>query len=123
MDYTLSIDDGGDYLIAIVSGVVDTYEELSAMAHGVVEVTSEHWSKKAFVDFRTVSMNIDFLSAQMLANTLEDEGVQLSGIRLACLYPPEEIDIYRLFETTHQNRSLNFRIFESEGKAVEWLKS
>ncbi|WP_281761270.1 hypothetical protein [Pseudodesulfovibrio nedwellii] len=119
----LTFHNNGDHLIAIVSGVVNSFEDLSAMAHGVVEMTSEHWSKKALVDFRTVSMNIDFLSAQTLANDLEDEGVQLFGIRLACLYTHENIDIYRVFETAHQNRSLNFKIFEHEDEAVDWLMS
>lgn len=123
MDYLLTFYNNGDHLVAVVSGVVNTFEAFSAMAHDVVERTSGHWSKKALVDFRTVSMDIDFLSAQTLANDLENEGVQLSGIRLACLYLHEHIDIYRVIETAHRNRSLSLRIFEREDEAVDWLMS
>nr|WP_321255769.1 hypothetical protein [uncultured Pseudodesulfovibrio sp.] len=123
MDYILTFRDNGDHLVAVVSGMVNTFEALSAMAHAVVERTSDHLSKKVLVDFRTVSMSIDFLSAQTLANNLESEGVQLSGIRLACLYIAEDVDMYRVFETAHRNRSLSFKIFENEDEAVDWLTS
>ncbi len=76
---------------------------------------------RVLVDDRVVSMQIDAHDASLLADSMEDAGLQARGLRIACIHAPEYSTVYRLFETGHQSRSLNFRVFSDKAAALEWV--
>ena len=41
---------------------------------------------------------------------------------MACLHRPERRDIYKVYETIYQNRSLSYRLFDDPDQALAWLR-
>lgn len=122
MAYSIEFIEEKEYLLAAVNGEIQTYEELAAKAQSIMEKAVKCHRKRVLVDDRGLSVNVDFFDAQRLAQDMEQDSLQTRGFRIACLCLPETRDSYRVFETNHQNRSLNFRAFMDLEAALEWLK-
>ena len=116
---TFATEDG--YLFAKVAGEVSTLEQLSEKAHSIMGKVLELGMKRVLVDDRELSVHVDVHDAHCLANEMDGANLQVQGFRIACLYVAEHADIYRIFETGHRNRSLNFRAFTDQEAALKWL--
>ncbi len=121
MPYSVSYSKSDGVIHAVVSGEIRTCEELTEKALSIMGAAMRRNATRVVVDDRDVNMFVDAHDAHCLANAMDGDNLQVRGFRIACLYSPEYKDIYRIFETGHRNRSLNFRAFTDEKAALDWL--
>ncbi len=121
MSFKLVFEERDGWLLSTVTGKIQTCGELFEKAHEVVKTALKLDVKRVLVDDRNVSMLIDAHDACMLAESMEKMNIQARGLRIACICKPLDQTIYRIFETGHQNRSLNFIAFTDEQPALDWL--
>lgn len=121
MAFTLEFKQEDGYLVVKARGEVNSFEAFSDKARRVIEQIVSSGSRRILLDDRKLSVQLDSLDISRIAGQLDSMNMQSMGLRLACLCQSEKREIYDNIETMYQNRSLNFKVFDDELSAVQWL--
>lgn len=123
MPFNRSFKEEADLVRMITTGSIDTVEEyLDKLKIGTLRLKQLR-PRRVLVDDTELTVNLDVLDVSLGAADLEKDEFSSLGIRAAALYRPEHKGIYRVIETAYRNRSINYRLFESEEEALAWLRS
>ncbi|EGB16365.1 hypothetical protein DND132_3162 [Pseudodesulfovibrio mercurii] len=118
-DLLFEIRDG--YVVGVVTGVIDTPEELLRKIRTMVHKGLDSHLTRFLMDERGLELRLDPHDIIQVADLLEEHNIQSMGGRSACLCNPRLMEQYRACETVYHNRSLSYRVFEREEEAVAWL--
>ena len=121
MTYTIDFKVEGDVLFVKTSGKLHGVETFSEKAKTVVGEILRTNAKRIMLDDRELAVTLDALDIKDIADQLEKSNLQTMGLRLACMCRKLDSETYKLVETMYQNRSLNFRLFQSRDEALDWL--
>lgn len=123
MSYNVEYTVRETHVEAVVSGRVEEFHELSSLVRGFVEKLKESGKKRFLTLERDLQLDIAVYDVVLLAEEVVKAGVQTRGLKVASHYEPANKFINEAFETSHQNRSLNFRAFAEQEAAIKWLLS
>lgn len=123
MSFDLQFKESDGVLAVICHGAIYTLDGVFKKVGAAIVKMSETKAKRVLVDDRNLVMSLDALDVNRLADRLESAKFQMLGIRLGCLCRPEDVSTYKMIETAYRNRSINFRLFDNEQAALEWLVS
>jgi hypothetical protein len=121
MPYTIAIQHLDSYIRVTTSGTIDSFEELFEYAALLVQKGEEYHTTRAFLDERNLVDHCDVMDAYALSESDITAESAMKGVRIATLIAPENMEHSTAFETIVRNRSLNFKIFTDEKKAIAWL--
>lgn len=111
------------YIRIISTGVLKTLDELieygtymydQAIAFGIPRILLDGERMEDAADPATI---YEWCENEIIVKTAT------AGIRIAGVCTPENYACNKVYETMLQNRSYNFRVFQDEQEAIEWLKS
>lgn len=111
------------WLHLVTTGRIECMEEYRDKVLLGAELINDYNCRRVLVDDRKVEILVDALSVYTGIDALVESGLPSRGLRLAGMCRPEDLDVYRMIETAYRNRSVNYRLFEDEAVAVEWLAS
>ena len=123
MSYTCERVDMGGYLLVRNSGVIDSFDVMSERVEKSVARLKEGDFSRLLIDDRELLLRLEPFDISRIGQEHEERAFHLEGVRIACLYHPTCREQYGMLETVHRNRSINFRLFESEEEALRWLTS
>lgn len=123
MSFDLQFKESDGVLSVICQGDICTLESVFKKVGAAIVKMGETQARRVLVDDRKLAMSLDAHDVNQLADRLDAGEFQKMGIRLGCLCRPEDRHIYKMIETAYRNRSINFRLFESEQEALSWLAS
>ena len=121
MPYTVSVDERRRLVIVEAVGPID-----AAVAEPMVTEARAAAAAQAFnilYDFRRATPG-DLKSGDVFWFPRRIPALaspQARRVRIALIYPPEQQELARFWETTSQNAGLRSRAFESEADAEAWL--
>ncbi|MCJ2165745.1 MULTISPECIES: hypothetical protein [unclassified Pseudodesulfovibrio] len=121
MSYTATIQYFDNYIRVTTSGSIDSIEELFEYAALLAQKGEEYATTRALLDERTLVNRTDVMDAYTLSESNITAESAMKGVRIASLITPESMELGTVFETILRNRSLNFKIFTDEKKAIAWL--
>lgn len=122
MTYAFQFIKKDEYLLVELSGEGNTVDDVLLLADAVLKEAKKAGTYCIMFDERNVTLNLDqhdvYCITEALADSLPGE-----GMRVAVIYNVEFLEIYKSFETMLQNRSINYKLFDSPKKAEAWLRS
>lgn len=122
MPYTFEFTNKGNYLLVTVSGEVNAYDDVLAYIDALVAQLRRTNITRLLLDEREVSFNIDVLDIVLVTDQfMAVPGITTRGYRVACVCSHDNVEVIRAFETSFQNRSLNYRMFSQIHAAEKWL--
>lgn len=122
MPYEYTVEKRDGYLWLDVQGDADTPEDASWFAGEAVREAAESGCDRLLLDERKLNMRLTSYDVYVLAELLS-EAIPLSGLRVATLHSEMNREVGQVFETMLQNRSMIYRSFVDERKALDWLVS
>ncbi|WP_419786913.1 hypothetical protein [Pseudodesulfovibrio sp.] len=120
MPYEFEVKEEDRYLLLVVSGEVETIEDMRAFSKALVECAEEKGYKRLILDQRLVSRKLDLHDYMVYADQWRLERPP-SGIKIAAVYSQEDVNNFQWVETICQNRSIIYRIFSNSDEAERWL--
>lgn len=123
MTYSLTYEDKGRVLLVKVSGRYENVEEFIGKMKRENEAFKARGVTRILFDDRDLETDMDTLDAVTFADAVLQDGHHTHGFRYACLPPESGRHFYEALETVCQNRSINYRLFNSENDALDWLLS
>ncbi|HKI80829.1 MAG TPA: hypothetical protein VKA04_04220 [Pseudodesulfovibrio sp.] len=121
MSFDLSFEIRDGYIVGVVTGVIDTPEQLLRKIRTMLHKALDSNMNRFLMDERGLELHLEAHDIIQVANRLEYRNVQFLGGRSACLCNPGFVEQYRACETAYHNRSLSYKVFEREADAVAWL--
>lgn len=121
MPYSLDFSKKGDCLHVIVNGTIIAFEELFAEAKAIMREIVDSDFCSILIDERRAEFFYDTHDIFRLADLLEAEMVQTKGLKVAAVHNPSYAYLGRICETCYRNRSINYKAFDCEKKALDWL--
>jgi hypothetical protein len=109
------------YLKIIVSGAMESFDDLAGFAELLRRLSDEYGLHRALLDQRRLHMRLDTLDVYRLAESEVSAEAAVRGVRIACLPNSEDSGFARNMETIMHNRSISYRVFADEDEAVAWL--
>lgn len=110
------------YLLVRNDGVIDSYDVMSDRVAKSVASLMENKIQRLLIDDRKLILDLDPYDIMRIGEDHEKRSFHQQGVRIACLHHPDCRKQYEMLETVHLNRSINFRLFESEEAALAWLR-
>lgn len=123
MSFSYTLTDLDGYLLCTMSGSIEDAEAMISCGSSVVPETKKRGHSNLLLDDRALKMSLSPLDITIFANHMEGINFARMGLRIAVIFPPENEEIIRFFETTLTNRSVSFRVFRNIKNAEAWLLS
>lgn len=120
MPYEYSLTYRTKYLFFDESGSADNLDDARLFAIKAMQEAEHHNCSRLLFDERKLEMNLTSHDVYILAEEFSLI-VPPAGLRVAALHSAHNKEVGRTFETMLQNRSVNYRSFESEDEAIAWL--
>lgn len=120
MGYDIELEKQKDYLLVSLGGEANNVDDVMLLANTVLKAAKQHNYTNILFDERKVTLNLD---QHDVYNCTEELGTFLpsEGICVAAVHNAKDVIIFQCFETMLQNRSINYRIFETIEEAEKWL--
>ena len=112
-----------DVVQLVVVGKTASVADLLKYSRAVADSCAAKACRRVLMDERALIMDEDALAAYEFSESDSIVELATSGIRIACLSSHENLKQNLAYETSMQNRSLNFRVFTDRGEALVWLRS
>ncbi len=123
MSYQVNVDIKDDYLLAAVSGTVDT-KDYKKLLVDVLFKCIENSNSKLLFDLRAIKGNLTTFQRFTLATyfaKLTRQHPDTAAIQVAVVGFPPLIDPNRFGETVAKNHGVNIKVTNDFDEAVEWL--
>lgn len=118
--YTLAIENKGDHLFVRSSGI-RTRDTVTAMTMEIFNAALAHSLSKALIDVRKLKGRLGILDSYLIVTEVFQK-LRGKGIRKAAIVD-ERVSSLRwwFLETVAVNHGFNFRVFDNQEDALEWL--
>ncbi len=110
-----------DHLRITTSGRIDSIEPVIEYGNRIITLAAQANMRRVLLDELGLSVSLSPLDAVLLGEQLLEVANLAQGIRVAAVCTPENYETLSFIETSLQNRSISFRVFKEEQKALNWL--
>ena len=118
-DFTFYYDE--PYLLFVLSGRVDSVEQVLAYTAAIIEEATAKGYDAVLVDERAAQISIEQFEAIQIADAYDARYIQLLGIRGAVVVDPKDAERAHSLETAYANRSLPIKYYTDVDEAKRWL--
>lgn len=122
MAYEYTVQSMAGYLLFTITGTNYTAEDVLNFSEEIFSIARQKECSRLLLDERQLAMDFDQFDTYYFAENLASR-VPAMGLRAAVLASPENIKQHSWTETLFQNRSINYKVFITMEKAIEWLRS
>lgn len=120
MPYKYTLINHTDYLLFDESGAAENIDDARQFALAAMREAKNNDCLRLLFDERELDMNLTSHDVYVLAEEFSLI-VPPAGLRIAAIHSVKNKEVGSTFETMLQNRSVNYRSFELEEDAIEWL--
>ena len=120
MPYKFETQPQDGYLLYTVSGTIDSVADGLEYVKAIVISAQKQGHYRILIDERTATKKMDQHDCVTWANEWTSRRSP-TGIRVATVYSPAELQNFHWVETILQNRSIVCKIFDDMNEAREWL--
>ena len=117
----ISITPHSDHLSVRVSGHVRSIQEIVDYMTTFREEATRRGQRNVLLDYTEAHFDMDYHDMHELAEIAVQAEFALSGLRIAVVCRPKDLERHSLFETIAVNRSIVYLVFTSTHKALARL--
>lgn len=118
--YTYAASEKNRFAHIVLKGRIDSVYDVLTLYGDLLREAAAIRTTCILLDSRACVFELDVPQAFKVAQTLGDY-IPLLGMRIASVPDSKTMELDKFFETVFQNRSINYRLFESEEEAEKWI--
>lgn len=121
MEYTIRYNPKLNCVFCSVTGEIAGWGDIESFAADVSETLSKHSCNRLLNDLRQAPLKMWAVGLYNISDIIERADIPRACKR-ALVVPSDDIEDYRFFETTANNRGFNVKVFQDMELARSWLR-
>lgn len=119
VDYNFLLRD--KYLRVEACGDIRDHEEMTAHARQIVDASQKLNRSRVLIHSDGLNLRLAPMDIVAFAEIMDELELCIQGLRLAVVAPSQPPESRNFIETTMVNRSVRYKVFQSEEAALAWL--